>query len=81
MVVKTPLRLNKASGRESTTACTFSEQNWGSITRKLTIAVSRQTTEQVAAILELARVAWLDEMDMELDEGVVDSDDEYSTIC
>ncbi|KAI6009254.1 hypothetical protein BKA83DRAFT_4070689, partial [Pisolithus microcarpus] len=28
--VKTPLKLNKASGKESSTVLAFSEQNWGS---------------------------------------------------
>ncbi|KIK74736.1 hypothetical protein PAXRUDRAFT_174838 [Paxillus rubicundulus Ve08.2h10] len=80
--VKTPLHLNKVSGRESTTACVFLEQNWGSITKKFTVSVSRRTTEQIATIIELARVTLLDEMDMELEDGAVDSDyDEYLLIC
>ncbi|KAF8833862.1 hypothetical protein BDN67DRAFT_1017110, partial [Paxillus ammoniavirescens] len=80
--IKTPLCLNKASRRESTTACAFSEQNWGSVTRKLTVSVSRQMTEQITTVIELVRVMLLDEMDAELEDGTVDSDyDEYLLIC
>ncbi|KAI6100816.1 hypothetical protein EDD16DRAFT_1448330, partial [Pisolithus croceorrhizus] len=31
---KTPLKLNKVSGKESSTALAFSEQNWGACTRQ-----------------------------------------------
>ncbi|KAF8119365.1 hypothetical protein EV363DRAFT_1411022 [Boletus edulis] len=77
LAIRTPVRLNKASGKESTAACSFSEQNWGTVTRKLTTAVGRRTPEQIADIIELSGVAWLDEADS---EAVDDSMDEYSMI-
>ncbi|KAI6114543.1 hypothetical protein F5141DRAFT_979760, partial [Pisolithus sp. B1] len=32
--VRTPLKINKSSGRETSTALSFSEQNWGACTRQ-----------------------------------------------
>ncbi|KAI5999733.1 hypothetical protein EDC04DRAFT_2546513, partial [Pisolithus marmoratus] len=39
--VKTPLKLNRASGKESSTALAFSEQNWGSCTWQYFMSVNR----------------------------------------
>ena len=78
-MIRTPVHLNKASGKESTAAYSFSEQNWGSATRKLTAAIARQTLEQISGVVELAWAAWLTEADPE--EAMTESVDEYSMIC
>ncbi|KAF8834532.1 hypothetical protein BDN67DRAFT_985258 [Paxillus ammoniavirescens] len=58
----TPVRLNKASGKESTAACAFSEQNWGSASQKITAAARKCSAPQLWGIMELIReklvIAW-----------------------
>ncbi|KAI6017639.1 hypothetical protein BKA83DRAFT_4026399, partial [Pisolithus microcarpus] len=39
--VRTPLKLNKPSGRETSTALSFSEQNWGACTRQYFMSVNK----------------------------------------
>ncbi|KAI6014755.1 hypothetical protein BKA83DRAFT_4022974, partial [Pisolithus microcarpus] len=39
--VKTPLKLNKTSRKESSTALVFSEQNWGSCTQQYFMSINR----------------------------------------
>ncbi|KIK80364.1 hypothetical protein PAXRUDRAFT_28186 [Paxillus rubicundulus Ve08.2h10] len=79
-VVQTPLKLNVSSGKESTTTCAFSKQNWGSVTRKLTVAAGSHTINQLMGILELARVSQLRKERTAGEFIVEDSDDEYSRI-
>ena len=50
-ILKTPLRINEHSGKESSMAFAFSEQNWGTATRKLTERVKLRTASQIAAIV------------------------------
>ncbi|KAI6140160.1 hypothetical protein BKA82DRAFT_4019654 [Pisolithus tinctorius] len=78
----TPIKYNMASGKDSKTACVFSDQNWGAPTRKFTGAAKRRSIAQLQAIIELtlASLAIGQELDPELlsDAG---SDDEYALIC
>ncbi|KAI6103792.1 hypothetical protein EDD16DRAFT_1445914, partial [Pisolithus croceorrhizus] len=39
--VRTPLKLNKPSGRETSTALSFSEQNWGVRTHQYFMSVNK----------------------------------------
>ncbi|KAN0084601.1 hypothetical protein V8E55_008105 [Tylopilus felleus] len=52
---KTPVKLNKHSGKESHFALVFSDQNWGKSTRLLTKRVEKHTASQVMAIVKEAR--------------------------
>ncbi|KAI6007822.1 hypothetical protein EDC04DRAFT_2907603 [Pisolithus marmoratus] len=52
--VQTPIRFNMASGKDSKTACAFSDQNWGTPMRKFTNAAQRRSTTQLQGIVELA---------------------------
>ncbi|KAI6117615.1 hypothetical protein EV401DRAFT_2197663 [Pisolithus croceorrhizus] len=52
--VRTPVRFNMASGKDSKTACAFSDQNWGTPTRKFTSAAQRRSITQLQDIVELA---------------------------
>jgi hypothetical protein len=47
--------LNKTSGKVTTSAHTFSDQNWGVITKKLLDAAARQTSMQLWGIMELVK--------------------------
>ncbi|KAI5994967.1 hypothetical protein EDC04DRAFT_2550237, partial [Pisolithus marmoratus] len=38
---KTPLKLNKVSGKESLTVLAFSEQNWGACTQQYFMSVNK----------------------------------------
>ncbi|KAI5997455.1 hypothetical protein EDD15DRAFT_2528599 [Pisolithus albus] len=79
--VRTPVKFNMASGKDSKTACAFSDQNWGTPTRKFTSAAQRRSTTQLQGIVELA-VSSLT-MGQELDPDALSdagSDDEYALI-
>ncbi|KAI6156936.1 hypothetical protein BKA82DRAFT_25941 [Pisolithus tinctorius] len=80
--VQTPVKYNMASGKDSKTACAFSDQNWGAPMRKFMGAAKRRSIAQLQAIIELAlaSLAIGQELDPELlsDAG---SDDEYALIC
>ncbi|KIO09198.1 hypothetical protein M404DRAFT_22387 [Pisolithus tinctorius Marx 270] len=80
--VWTPVKYNMASGKDSKTACAFSDQNWGAPTRKFMGAAKRRSIAQLQAIVELtlASLAIGQELDPELlsDAG---SDDKYALIC
>ncbi|KAI6122924.1 hypothetical protein EDD16DRAFT_1778788 [Pisolithus croceorrhizus] len=52
--VRTPVRFNMASGKDSKTACAFSDQNWGTPTRKFTSTAQRRSITQLQDIVELA---------------------------
>lgn len=56
-MLKTPLRMNEHSGRESSMAFAFSEQNWGTATRRLTERIKKRTASQISAIVQDAREA------------------------
>ncbi|KAL4075117.1 hypothetical protein V8B97DRAFT_1867419, partial [Scleroderma yunnanense] len=79
--VQTPKKLNMASGKDSRTACTFSDQNWGVPTRKLTSAAKRRTAAQLQCIVEMAHALYT------IGDGNLDalrntgSEDEYALIC
>ncbi|KAI6041534.1 hypothetical protein EDC04DRAFT_2601668 [Pisolithus marmoratus] len=51
--VQTPIRFNMALGKDSKTACAFSDQNWGTPMRKFTNAAQRRSTTQLQGIVEL----------------------------
>ena len=53
--LKTPVKLNEHSGKESHFALAFSDQNWGKSTRLLTKRVEKRTASQVTAIVEEAQ--------------------------
>ncbi|KIK82058.1 hypothetical protein PAXRUDRAFT_154651, partial [Paxillus rubicundulus Ve08.2h10] len=77
----TLVRLNKASGKESTAACVFSKQNWGSATQKITIAAGRHSTLQLSNIMELARISLNGVDKKEQASDGLESGDEYDLIC
>lgn len=79
--IRTPVRLNRSSGKESTATCSFSEQNWGTATRKITATTARWSPDEIASIIELPRTAW-DEI-YDHDELMNESQevDKYSLIC
>ncbi|KAI6142022.1 hypothetical protein BKA82DRAFT_27338 [Pisolithus tinctorius] len=80
--VRTPVKYNMASGKDSKTACAFSDQNWGAPMRKFTGAAKRRSIAQLQAIVELALASLVigQELNPELlsDAG---SDDKYALIC
>ncbi|KAF8838297.1 hypothetical protein BDN67DRAFT_982608 [Paxillus ammoniavirescens] len=79
--VKTPLKLNKGSTKESNAAHAFSDQNWGGRARKLTISAGNRTTTQLEAILELAGVSLLPPLELSDDNlQVVELDEEYALL-
>ncbi|KAI5999621.1 hypothetical protein EDD15DRAFT_2123044, partial [Pisolithus albus] len=51
---KTPLKLNKTSGKESSTALAFSEQNWGSCTRQYFMSVNRRNHAALKEVVTMA---------------------------
>lgn len=55
--VRTPVKFNMASGKDSKTACAFSDQNWGTPTRKFTSAAQRRSIAQLQDIMELALIS------------------------
>ncbi|KAI5994086.1 hypothetical protein F5J12DRAFT_962761 [Pisolithus orientalis] len=79
--VQTPVKYNMALGKDSKTACAFSDQNWGAPTRKFMGATKRRSIAQLQAIVELAlaSLAIGQELDPKLlsDAG---SDDKYALI-
>ncbi|KAI5995790.1 hypothetical protein F5J12DRAFT_785560 [Pisolithus orientalis] len=79
--VPTPIKYNMASGKDSKTVCTFSDQNWGASMRKFMGATKRRSIAQLQAIIELtlASLAIGKELDPKLlsDAG---SDDKYALI-
>ncbi|KAF8833663.1 hypothetical protein BDN67DRAFT_985877, partial [Paxillus ammoniavirescens] len=77
---RTPVRLNKAYGKESTAACAFSKQNWGSATRKITVAAGRRSTLQLSNIMELARISLNGVDKKEQASDGLESGDEYDLI-
>ncbi|KAI5991906.1 hypothetical protein EDD15DRAFT_2135288, partial [Pisolithus albus] len=38
---RTPLKLNKTSGKETSAALSFSEQNWGACTRQYFMSINK----------------------------------------
>jgi hypothetical protein len=76
--LKTPTTVNKASGKVSTSAYAFSDQNWGEVARKLTTAAGRCTEHKLCSIMETVRLfALKDGSNVDTDE----SEDEYTLIC
>ncbi|KAI5986747.1 hypothetical protein F5J12DRAFT_787175 [Pisolithus orientalis] len=52
--VWTPIKYNMALGKDSKTACMFSDQNWGAPMRKFMGAAKRRFIAQLQVIVELA---------------------------
>ncbi|KAI6123702.1 hypothetical protein EDD16DRAFT_1517878 [Pisolithus croceorrhizus] len=80
--VRTPVRFNMASGKDSKTACAFSDQNWGTPTRKFTSAAQRRSITQLQDIVELALTSLT--IGQEPDPNALSnagSDDEFALIC
>ena len=76
--LKTPTTVNKASGKVSTSAYAFSDQNWGEVTRKLTAVAGQHTELELCSIMETVRLfALKDGSNVDADE----SEDEYALIC
>ncbi|KAI5983184.1 hypothetical protein EDD15DRAFT_2317534, partial [Pisolithus albus] len=79
--VRTPVRFNMASGKDSKTACAFSDQNWGTPTRKFTSAAQRRSITQLQDIVELALTSLM--IGQEPDPNALSnagSDDEFALI-
>ncbi|KAI6106555.1 hypothetical protein EDD16DRAFT_1454387, partial [Pisolithus croceorrhizus] len=51
---KTPVKLNKMSGKESSTTLAFSEQNWGSYTQQYFMSVNRHNHATLKAVIMMA---------------------------
>ncbi|KAI6140533.1 hypothetical protein BKA82DRAFT_160469 [Pisolithus tinctorius] len=51
---KTPLKLNKVSGKESSSALAFSEQNWGTSTRDYHASISKHNNAAMSEIVAMA---------------------------
>ncbi|KIK74996.1 hypothetical protein PAXRUDRAFT_19359 [Paxillus rubicundulus Ve08.2h10] len=80
--VKTPLKLNKGSVKESNVAHAFSDQNQGGTARELTISAGNCTATQLEAILERAGASLLPPLELSDDNlQVVESDEEYALLC
>jgi len=76
--LKTPTTVNKASGKVSTNAYAFSDQNWGEVARKLTAAAGRRTENELCNVMETVHQFSLkDGSNVDTDE----SKDEYALIC
>jgi hypothetical protein len=54
-LLKTPLKLNEHSGKESNMPFAFSEQNWGAATRQLMERVKKCTVAEITSIVNDAR--------------------------
>ncbi|KAI5989264.1 hypothetical protein EDD15DRAFT_2171448, partial [Pisolithus albus] len=48
---RTPLKFNKTSGKESSTALSFSEQNWGSCTRQYFMSINKRSSTALKEIV------------------------------
>ncbi|KAI6145386.1 hypothetical protein BKA82DRAFT_3946624, partial [Pisolithus tinctorius] len=53
-MAKTPLKLNKASGKESLSALAFSEQNWGTSTCDYHTSISKHNNTVMSEIIAMA---------------------------
>ncbi|KAL4071375.1 hypothetical protein V8B97DRAFT_2044816 [Scleroderma yunnanense] len=74
-------KLNMASGKDSRTTCAFSDQNWGTLMRKLMCAAKRRTVAQLQHIVAMARALYLmGDNDLEALSNA-GSADEYALIC
>ncbi|KIO14671.1 hypothetical protein M404DRAFT_118971, partial [Pisolithus tinctorius Marx 270] len=88
---KTPLKLNRTSGKESSAALAFSEQNWGTCTRHYYTSVAKRDhlalTEIVSmanALVSLATDSLLDDGSLRVDSAAEDlgmSIDQCMNIC
>ncbi|KAI6020742.1 hypothetical protein BKA83DRAFT_4494550 [Pisolithus microcarpus] len=77
----TPVKFNMASGKDSKTVCTFSDQNWGMPMRKFMSAAQRRSTAQLQGIVELALSSLVMGQELDLDAlSNAGSDDEYVLI-
>ena len=52
--MKTPIKANKASGKESASTFVFSEQNWGACTRQYSVSVTKCTSVALHEIVAQA---------------------------
>ena len=60
---KTPLKLNRMTGKESSSALAFLEQNWGACTRQYFMSVSRHDHPVLKQIAMMANTLVLPAMD------------------
>ncbi|KAI6147389.1 hypothetical protein BKA82DRAFT_3953153, partial [Pisolithus tinctorius] len=51
---KTPLKLNKVSGKESLSVLVFSEQNWGTSTHDYHTSISKHNNTAMSEIIAMA---------------------------
>lgn len=81
-IIKPPAILNKSSGKLSSTAWAFSDQNCGDATRGLTRAAEHRSDFQRWSIMEQAR-EYAHKLTPVAADGSLDenSDDEYARIC
>ncbi|KIO06311.1 hypothetical protein M404DRAFT_138938, partial [Pisolithus tinctorius Marx 270] len=66
---KTPLKLNRTSGKESSAALAFSEQNWGTCTRHYYTLVAKCDHLALTEIVSMANALVLPATDSLLDDG------------
>jgi len=65
---KTPLKFNKATGKESSVALSFSEQNWGSCTREYFTSVNKRddaTLKEIVSMASALNISTLDGLSSE----------------
>ena len=86
--LKTPVKLNQHSGKQSHFALAFSNQNWGSSTRLLTKRVKEHPASEITAIVKKAQETVLTFVGSKRDAGSSASgpstmgiDDPYRNIC
>ena len=51
---QTPLKFNKVTGKESSVALLFSEQNWGSCTREYFMSINKHNVTALKEIVSMA---------------------------
>ncbi|KAI6120234.1 hypothetical protein EV401DRAFT_2171576, partial [Pisolithus croceorrhizus] len=60
---RTPLKLNRTSEKESSTALAFSEQNWGSCTWQYFMSVNRHDHAALKEVITMENLVLMSTMD------------------
>ncbi|KAI6112329.1 hypothetical protein EV401DRAFT_2074806 [Pisolithus croceorrhizus] len=72
---RTPLKLNKSSGKETSTALSFSEQNWGACTRQYFMSINKRNNAALKEIVVSASAFVAPTMDSLMAEDGTSPDD------
>jgi hypothetical protein len=68
-IMKTPRKVNKASGKDSANGFAFLEQNWGACTRQYLLSISRHDDTVLQEIVDLVNTLVASGMDMIVEDG------------